>query len=958
MATTSLGTLVRHVQKLAEGHRVQEWTDRQLLDDFAAQHSESAFAALVSRHGPMVMRVCRRVLHHEQDAEDAFQATFLVLARNTGSIRKRDAVADWLHGVAYRSAMKAKRGAARRRNYEARLRELSPPKDDSPTWDDVQTVLDEEVQRLPRCFREAFVLCVLEGKSGPDAAIELGCKEGTVKSRVNRARRELRGRLARRGIKLAALLAGLSLAENAGQATLSRPLVQTIIHFGLLVAAGEPAAEVIPSHIAALAAGVTRAMFTTKVKIATAVLIAACACAGLLAHQALAARERPVGSPESQVRSQQPQPAAAQEAPQPAVDDKESVAYAGRVLGPDGAPVAGAKLYLTIAMGYLKEPSPSPEYATTGPDGRFKFTVPKVLFGDQWTVVAATAANYGAAWVQVPTGRKRDDLTLRLVNDNVPITGQIVDLEGKPVPGATLSVLQINAAAVEDLGPWLEAAKGKKGLTLDLEHKFLSRHTIALSPKATTDAQGRFRLTGIGRDRLVRAQLDGPTIASQPLCILTRPGKAIEVTYHEGKPEYGDPRIATTYYGADFRHVAAPCQPVVGLVRDKDTQKPLAGVTIRSHTQVINPGSSRGLAFVVRTTTDAEGRYRLTGMPKGKGYSIVAIPDRDQPYVAINQDVPDSPGLEPVTVDVELKRGVWIEGKITDKLTGKPLRGSVEYFSLYSNPNLSDYRGFDGTFLLGDFTVGAKEDGSYRVVGLPGPGLVGVYAHKDTYLRADQRDDEFEAKESSLSTSPYHISFTSNYSALARIDPAKGADSVQRDVTLDPGWTFTGTLLGPDGKPLEGARRYGTGEREDREKRPPEFTVQGFNPRRPRDIFFLHLEKELVGMVQPPMENGGSITVKMGRGAAVMGRLVDADGKPRAGVELEVWYQMKEERGFGRYLPGETKTDWEGRFRIGVLLPKYEYRLDDGKGQMLLGAGLHLGQTKDLGDVQIKQAKE
>src|SRR5205823_7599452 len=122
--------------------RVQQWTDRQLLDDFAARHNQAAFTALVSRHGPIVLRVCRRVLNHEQDAEDAFQATFLVLARNSGSIRKREALAEWLHGVAQRTAMTAKRTAARRRNHEARLRSLTSEAGPSPTWDDVQAILD------------------------------------------------------------------------------------------------------------------------------------------------------------------------------------------------------------------------------------------------------------------------------------------------------------------------------------------------------------------------------------------------------------------------------------------------------------------------------------------------------------------------------------------------------------------------------------------------------------------------------------------------------------------------------------------------------------------------------------------------------------------------------------------------------------------------------------------------
>src|SRR5262249_4745571 len=129
------------------------------------------------------------------------------------------------------------------------------------------------------------------------------------------------------------------------------------------------------------------------------------------------------------------------------------------------------------------------------------------------------------------------------------------------------------------------------------------------------------------------------------------------------------------------------------------------------------------------------------------------------------------------------------------------VRAGVEYLSMYSNPNLlRDYPGFVGTIAFR--TVAAKEDGSYRVVGLPGPGLVGVLHHMSSYLRAPEREDEFGTRKRSLDTAPFHISFTSNYNALAPVNPARGAESVRRDVTLDPGWAFKATVLGPDGKPL------------------------------------------------------------------------------------------------------------------------------------------------------------
>jgi protocatechuate 3,4-dioxygenase beta subunit len=643
---------------------------------------------------------------------------------------------------------------------------------------------------------------------------------------------------------------------------------------------------------------------------------------------------------------------AAKETPKPpAADRKDAIPYRGRILGPDGRPFAGAKVYVALAYS-VSGPSPSPTHATTGPDGRFAFTVPKAKFGDRWIDVVATAPKHGPGWVSIPQGGKSDNLTLRLVED-APITGEILDLEGKPVPGATLTVVTVRAAPKEDLGPWLEVVKAKKGLSLELQGQYLKRSTRALSLKVTTDDRGRFRLTGIGRNRLVTAQLDGPTVVSQRLYILTRPGKPIEVTADKGKPEYGEPRRVTTYYGASFRHVAAPTKPIAGVVRDKDSRKPLAGITIRSFTMAPEP--HRGVD-IVQTTTDARGRYRLTGMPKGEGNRILAIPGKDQPYVALQAKVPDTPGLDSVTVDFEMRRGVWIEGKLTDKVTGKPVRGSVEYFSLFSNPSLRDYPGFDGAIVRVYNMTGTKEDGSYRVVGLPGPGLVAVWA-PNHYLPAPHRDDEYGVKESSLLTSPYHMTITSGYQALARVNPAKGAEKAKRDVTLDPGWTFTGTVLGPDGKPLAAAWRLGV-TRESEKTKTAEFTVETFNPGRPRDILFVHLEKGLVGVAPLPKKNGDSVTVRLEPGAVATGRLVDADGKPRPGVALEVRMQPRGSGFWYPYPPERIKTDREGRFRLEALVPGCKFHLSDDKGHLSFGDGLRLGRTKDLGDVRIKGENE
>src|SRR5437899_2900131 len=219
MAKAQLDAVLGHIRMLAATNQAADLTDCKLLEEFSAHQDQTAFTALVKRHGPMVLGVCRHVLHHLQDAEDAFQATFLVLARKAPSIRKREALASWLHGVAFRTAMNAKKAAMRRRTYEGKAKTKPAA---GPAWDlawkEVQAVLDEEIQRLPEKYRAPFVLCFWEGQSRAAAARQLGLKEGTVWSRLTEARRQLQHRLARRGITLTAVLSAAAIAETTSTA--------------------------------------------------------------------------------------------------------------------------------------------------------------------------------------------------------------------------------------------------------------------------------------------------------------------------------------------------------------------------------------------------------------------------------------------------------------------------------------------------------------------------------------------------------------------------------------------------------------------------------------------------------------------------------------------------------------------------------------------------------------------
>jgi RNA polymerase sigma factor (sigma-70 family) len=226
MADASPGTLLRHLRHVVTPPSDPR-DDRELLADFAARRDHAAFAVLVRRHGALVLNVCRRVLHHEQDAEDAFQATFLVLAAKAGSVPANTAVAGYLHGIAYRLALKMRREAVRRRRREARVSAVTT--DDAAAelnWREVQRVLEEEIQRLPEKYRTPFVLCCLEGLSRAEAGRQMGVKEGTVWSRLSEARARLQKRLTRRGIALAAVLGALAVSEKKVRAELREAVIQ------------------------------------------------------------------------------------------------------------------------------------------------------------------------------------------------------------------------------------------------------------------------------------------------------------------------------------------------------------------------------------------------------------------------------------------------------------------------------------------------------------------------------------------------------------------------------------------------------------------------------------------------------------------------------------------------------------------------------------------------------------
>jgi polysaccharide biosynthesis/export protein len=261
-----------HMRRTALLRERSGLTDGQLLELFIVYHEEEAFAALIRRHGPMVLGVCQRVLRHLQDAEDAFQATFLVLARKAPSVVPGDRVGNWLYGVAYRTALKARTAAARRRQMERRaISARGPASGAEAIANDWLAVLDEELRRLPAKYRDPIVLCLLEGKTRKEAALSLGWTAGTLSGQLARAKEMLARRLRRRGVALSAAAVAAALMEGAATAKVPVVLMNATAQVAL-ASAGAAAGHSLSVPVIALGKEVLKAMLISKLKVAVGIV--------------------------------------------------------------------------------------------------------------------------------------------------------------------------------------------------------------------------------------------------------------------------------------------------------------------------------------------------------------------------------------------------------------------------------------------------------------------------------------------------------------------------------------------------------------------------------------------------------------------------------------------------------------------------------------------------------------
>jgi RNA polymerase sigma factor (sigma-70 family) len=974
MSVGQLDTLVRHVRRLADLTSIDGLSDSQLLARFQSAHEEPAFAALMRRHGRQVWSVCRRVLGNEHDAEDAFQATFLVLARKAGSIRSTEAVGSWLHGAAYRIAMRAKRDAAIRRKHEQRTRAAGADPLVSANGSPARTLalregmalLDQEVEQLPERQRAVFVACCLEGKTMAEAARDLGWKEGTVSGTLARAKERLRSRLARRGVTLSAALAALALGETAA-AALPENLALSTLRAALRYAAGGPA----PAALAALLRGATRTMLFTKVKIATIVLFVfvGAACGFALAKPEAAESTKPQ-APQADAKAQ-------------AAKDKDSHILRGRVLDPDGKPIAGANLYWPHL---LKQPPQSltdltlAKKASTDANGRFELTLgPSELKDAPRPYLIAAAEGFGFDWMELNKEEKSAQFTFRLAKD-MPVEGRVLDTQGKPIANAKVVVTGIQAQGKEQLDTYLTILKNNWHELWRARTRLLFANLNPVLNVKATDKDGRFTLRGLGAERVATMEIEGSGMAKASIYVVTRSGFDAKALNEAAVANMGGPprlNMIPTLYGPRFDYIAAPTRTIEGVIRDVDTGSPIAGAQVRTST---------GYNSQVTTISDAQGNYRLTGLPKTDEYLVGVLPPNPKQSNLLSRTigVPGPEGLGPIKQDIELAHGVVVTGRIIDQSTGKGIQGGVRFVPLPDNkffgkPGYDGYRR-DRTMMSSD------PDGSYRVVVIPGPGVLmaQVFGREEKFqgqavnpFRAARfsPEDSKRVKEIAnggdrlFNSAGNSIEFLGLEGAVKVVDFAEGTTNATADLFPERGKTLPVRIEDPEGKPLAGAIVSGMTELWPITftAKQAECTIYALDGIHQRHVVFYHRERKLGGHVIVRGDEKDPVTVRLQPLGTVTGRLLDPDGQPLAGVEVSLNMPLSAESDLFRYLNAQrepVKTDKDGRFRLEGVLPKLIFQLSLRQGRTYYQGEPKIGfkqvgpgQTLDLGEVRVKGTK-
>lgn len=637
MASRSSGAVLRQVRTLFEAGTAAGLSDGALLDRYLTADrpaADAAFAAVVERHGPMVHRVCLGVLGRSltADADDAFQAVFVALARRAGSLRSRESLAPWLFGAARRIAQKARVAAARRRKHERiaadRLEAaVGADADRLEDW----SALYEEIDRLPASFRAPIVLCALEGRSAAEAAASLGVAEGTIHSRLSRARDRLRRRLSRRGVTLGAAPFALTRRAAIGP---PRSLIDATIRTVAALAAGRSATGTVPVAVMALVSFLSRrTVMNTRFLLGLFAIALGPVAAGL-----------GDGSP-----GLDDPPSADADAPTQVPDERPMSGEALHVLivEEDGTPAPDA----TVIVRNTMSPTLSGAYAV---DTNGRLALPErsrdmVLLTERAGVVPVGGDESGPQgrpralgyWTdfmrEEQRGTEDDPIILTLRPLQPPITVRVVDEFFEPIEGADIFVLSLMDQGILGLG--IRPLEGKADLGRD--------ESRDLFGPMTTNADGTVSV----------AAPAGTWVSLTAEARHRARGTSVSVNADQTSP----PPIVMPRGGG-----------IAGLVIDAQTGEPVPGARVSAHLPDVPPSIPSNYWSVA--TTGPDGRYLIPGtVPGVYVVRLVGGPEADRlarDVVGVRVD----PSRDAIA-DLELQPSRRLSGVVVSGDEGRPLSG-------------------------------------------------------------------------------------------------------------------------------------------------------------------------------------------------------------------------------------------------------------------------------------------
>ncbi|HUY32354.1 MAG TPA: M56 family metallopeptidase [Pirellulales bacterium] len=628
----------------------------------------------------------------------------------------------------------------------------------------------------------------------------------------------------------------------------------------------------------------------------------------------------------------------------------------GRVLLPDGKPAAGADLY----WARIESPQPGSKLKITkrgGTDGEGRFQIALAQSDLPATVVPSSLVahklGFGIAWVEVARGQVPPDITLRLVEDR-PIRGRVTDTEGRPVAGARVAAAAVLASRNGRLDAFLTAWKQNwrdSWMKLDRPGGLYAPLLFVV-----TDDDGRFQLSGVGVERVAEVDITAAGYAYDTLQVVNREGFDAD-SYNKATAFGRMPRASVLgtvpqLTAPLIEHVVEAELVIRGKVFTGATRAPVAGA-------VVYAGIGGWGAQV--SVTDGAGRYELHGHARNQTVELsvrAPAPSELLDRRWLQRDA--APTEAALTMDVELKRGIVIEGRVFDRTNGKGVEGAVRFVRLPGNDSVDEAD-------LQDAATATGDGGHFRLLVVPGPGVVMAQVTEgpridgteiNTYRQASFSQEESQRVPTTIDGDDRYftglggaIDFLTSENAVKVIDVAPNSEPVTCDLPVDPGKTGKIAIEDEQGRPVSDAFVSGLADRWAYAVRiaEPTCTVYGLGPDRPRRVCILHPQRRLAASVTLTGEERGPVKVRLVASATIAGRALDSAGEPIADAFVQIRYARRSASELLRMVILEQaplKTDRDGRFHVENIVPGERFGLDFRQGDTFFRAPLVSGQRE------------